>query len=61
MGTALTQVKVSINPVLASEFKVACASSNVSMVAELSRFMTDYAKGAVKHTVWYHKCVNPDF
>ena len=47
MGTSLTQVKVSVKSEIASEFKEACASANVSMAAELSRFMTDYAKGTV--------------
>ena len=47
MGTALTQVKVAVSPGIASAFKVACASANVSMASELSRFMTDYAKGTV--------------
>jgi len=43
-----TQVKVSVDPGAAAAFKAACAASNVSMAAELSRFMTDYANGSVK-------------
>jgi hypothetical protein len=45
----LTQLKVSVDPAIASAFKAACMSSNVSMVAELSQFMLDYAKCEVKH------------
>ena len=45
----LAQVKVSVGPELASAFKAACASSNVSMAAELTRFMSDYAVGSAKH------------
>jgi len=44
----LTQVKVSVDPEIAAAFKQACAASNVSMTAELSRFMADYANGTVK-------------
>jgi len=44
----LTQVKVSVDQEIASAFKRACAASNVSMAAELSRFMADYANGSVK-------------
>ena len=39
----LAQVKVSVDPAIAAAFKAACAASNVSMAAELSRFMADYA------------------
>jgi hypothetical protein len=53
MGTAtktkLTQVKVSVDPVIADAFKKACAVANVSMAAELSRFMAGYSNGLVKH------------
>jgi adenylylsulfate kinase-like enzyme len=45
--TRLTQVKISVSPEIAASFKAACAASNVSMVAELSRFMVDYANGSV--------------
>jgi len=44
-----TQVKVSVDPGIASAFKEACAAANVSMAAELSKFMADYANGVVKH------------
>ena len=43
------QIKVSVDPALAAAFKAACAVSNVSMAAELSKFMSDYASVAVKH------------
>ena len=44
----LTQVKVSVDPGIAAAFKAACAASNVSMAAEISRFMAGYSKGSVK-------------
>jgi len=44
----LAQVKVSVDPEIAAAFKQACAASDVSMTAELSRFMADYANGTVK-------------
>ena len=44
-----TQVKVSVDSQIASAFKEACANSNVSMAAELSRFMRDYSNSEVKH------------
>ena len=44
----LAQVKVSIAPDIAADFKAACAASNVSMSAEISRFMADYTNGSVK-------------
>ena len=44
----LMQVKVSIDPQIAAAFKSACADTNVSMAAELSRFMSEYANGTVK-------------
>jgi len=43
-----TQVKASIDTMIASAFKEACAASNVSMAAELSRFMADYASSPAK-------------
>ena len=42
------QVKVSVDPGIAAAFKAACAAANVSMAAELSRFMAGYAGCAVK-------------
>lgn len=47
----LTQVKVSVEPQIAIAFKRACAAANVSMAAELSKFMVDYANGSVKSRV----------
>ena len=47
-STQSTQVKVSVDPEIASAFKKACAAAKVSMAAELSRFMDDYANGSVK-------------
>ena len=44
----LTQVKVSVDPHIAACFKQACATANISMAAELSRFMDDYSNGSVK-------------
>ena len=44
----LTQVKVSVDHEIAAAFKAACAASNVSMAAEISRLMADYASGSVK-------------
>lgn len=38
-----TQVRVSVAPEIASAFKAACASSNVSMAENLSQYMTKYA------------------
>ena len=43
-----TQVKVSVDPEIASSFKKACVSSNISMAAVLSQFMADYSKSLVK-------------
>ena len=43
-----TQVKVSTDPQTASAFKKACTTANVSMAAELTRFMAEYSKGLVK-------------
>jgi len=42
------QVKVSVDPQIASAFKEACAASNISMAAELSQFMAGYSNGLVK-------------
>jgi len=44
----LTQVKVSVAPQTATAFEEACAASNVSMAAELSRFMAVYANVLVE-------------
>jgi len=43
-----TQVKVSVGSEIASSFKKACVSSNISMAAVLSQFMADYSKSLVK-------------
>jgi hypothetical protein len=45
-----TQVKISVNPGLASAFKDACAASGVSMASALSRFMADYCRIPVKQS-----------
>ena len=37
-----TQVKISVNPDLAFEFKKACAASKVSMASQLSRYMAGF-------------------
>jgi len=50
-ATQVLQVKVSVDSEIATAFKAACASSNVSMTAELSRFMMEYANGTVKRKV----------
>ena len=42
------QVKVSVDPCIAAAFKSVCVASNVSMSAEISRFMADYANVSVK-------------
>ena len=47
-GARLTQVKVSVDSGTATAFKAACAAASVTMVAELSRFMADYAGGVAK-------------
>ena len=46
-----TQVKISISPALAAAFKVACATSNVSMAAKLSEFMKDFVDFSASHDV----------
>jgi hypothetical protein len=43
-----TQVKISVNPELASSFKRACASANVSMASVLSQFMSGYCRSGTK-------------
>jgi len=43
-----TQIKVSVDPKIASAFKEACAASKVSMATKLSWFMADYANSPVK-------------
>jgi hypothetical protein len=45
-GSRNKQVKVSVPAEVASAFKGACATSNVSMAFALSRFMADYSKTA---------------
>ena len=45
------QVKISVEPCLATNFKKACASSNISMAAALSQFMRDYSGTAVSQNV----------
>jgi len=44
----LAQVKVSVDPQIAAAFKAACAASNVSVAAELTRFMSDYSNSLTK-------------
>jgi hypothetical protein len=43
-ATNYTQVKVSIDPVIASAFKDACAVQGKSLASVLSKFMADYGK-----------------
>jgi hypothetical protein len=43
-----TQVKVSIDPEVASAFKAACESSGVSMASKLSQYMSEYSNIAKK-------------
>jgi hypothetical protein len=43
-GNRIKQVKVSVLEEVASAFKAACATSNISMASALSRFMADYSK-----------------
>ena len=44
------QVKISINPVLASSFRAACAAAGVSIASVLSQFMAEYsATKAMQH------------
>ena len=42
------QVKVLVDAELANAFKAACAKKGISMAGELSRFMAEYSKSAVK-------------
>jgi hypothetical protein len=44
-----TQVKVSIDPVLANAFKEACRASGVSMASVLSDYMADFSRVDKKH------------
>ncbi|MCL1981795.1 MAG: hypothetical protein FWG53_01715 [Clostridiales bacterium] len=37
-----TQVKIAVDPKIATAFKSACAASGVSMAGELSRYMSQY-------------------
>jgi MinD-like ATPase involved in chromosome partitioning or flagellar assembly len=41
------QLKVSVNQTIVSNFKNACAASNVSMAVKLSEFMADYSNTMV--------------
>jgi hypothetical protein len=43
-----TQVKVHVDPEIASAFKAACAASEVSMAGVLAQFMVEYSKSAKK-------------
>jgi len=43
-----TQVKISIDPEVASAFKAACALSGVSMAGKLAQFMSEYSNVAKK-------------
>jgi hypothetical protein len=43
------QVKIAVNPELASSFKAACAVTNVSMAGKLSEFMAEYS-GMIRQT-----------
>jgi len=44
----MKQVKVSVEPQIALAFKNACMASNISMAAELSRFMAGYTGSPAK-------------
>lgn len=44
-----TQVKISVNPDIASDFKSACATTNASMASVLSKFMTEYSKAVIEN------------
>jgi len=41
-----TQIKFSVSPQIAAQFKTACASANVSMASVLTRFIIDYTQSA---------------
>jgi hypothetical protein len=43
--THYTQVKVSVSPDIAADFKLKCAAANVSVASELSRFMSGQTGG----------------
>ena len=43
-----TQVKISVDPEIATAFKSACAASGISMAGELSRYMSEYGAIAKK-------------
>jgi len=43
-NTRYKQVKISVDPVIASAFKKACLNSDTSMAATISRFMSDFSK-----------------
>lgn len=44
------QVKISINPVVASSFRAACAAAGVSIASVLSQFMVEYtATEVIQH------------
>jgi len=53
MGTAVkyTQIKVSVDPRVATAFKNACRVSNISMAASLTGFMEDFAACRVKQNL----------
>lgn len=55
-NTRYTQVKVSVDSVIASAFKVACTTANVSMASIISKFMADFADIAVRR-----KKLEPDY
>jgi len=40
------QIKVSVDPDLASAFKAACVALNVSMVGAISKYMSEFSKAA---------------
>jgi len=42
-GYSFKQVKISVDPGIASAFKDACAAAGTSMASALSQFMADYA------------------
>lgn len=47
-ATNYTQVKVSVDPGIASAFKAACETAGVSMAGKVSQFMAGYGTAAVK-------------
>jgi hypothetical protein len=48
-GGRYAQVKISVAPELASSFKTACTSANVSMAGKLSQFMAEFG-GVVRQS-----------